>query len=219
MTSITSKYLTVSELEQSDPTKPIWALNGSAESDVGQPGEVHIGIPKINGSKIDDLYVPQTWLPTELTGQIPRAQLLASSEFRNAINKNLIVPISEQFAKEIMAQEGVDEENERLRDLRMVVKEATAARSIQQSGAEVINTMEIKEAMEESYQSAPKELDPSFLMFANTLDAKTDMETLNLIRARMKFTGKELEHLVDNLRDKPKTIAFIQERRKAVRKK
>lgn len=207
------KYISVSDLEQGDQTQPIWALNGSADSEVGQPGEVHVGIPKINGSKIDDLHLPQTWLPTNLTDQIPRNQLLASSEFRNAVNNRVITLISPEFAKEILSQEGVAEERDRLMDMKRAVREATAARSIQQSGADVISTSELTEAAVEASQADPNELAPGFLMFAATLESKGDIEALNLIRARQKFTGRELDHLLSQLHDKPKTQAFIKERR------
>jgi hypothetical protein len=210
-----SKYLTISDLEQGDQQHPIWALNGSSESEINQPGEVHVGIPKINGSKIDDLHLPQTWLPTCLTDQIPRPQLLASSEFRNAVNNRLVVLISTEFAKEIQDQDGVTEERERLMEMRRNVRESTASRSIAQSGAEIISTSEIQDAMRDPGQeeASANDLSPGFVMFTNNLESKSDIETLNLVRGRGKFTGKELDHLVASLHDKPKTTEFINEKR------
>ena len=211
---IMSKFLTISELEQGDQSHPIWALNGSSESEANQPGEVHVGIPKINGTKVDDLHLPQTWLPVCLTDQIPRAQLLASSEFRNAVNNRLVVLISKEFSQEILQQDGVDEERQRLLDMSQSVRNATQSRTISQSGAEVVSTTELANASRDTPDQAdPNELAPSFVMFANTLSDKTDIEALNLIRGRGKFTGKELDHLVSALVDKPKTIEFIREKR------
>ena len=88
--------ITIASLEEGDHTKAIWALNGSANSAARQAGEVHIGIPKRNGTKVDDLFLPMTWLPIRITDQIPRAQLLESSEFRNAVNNGLLTLISEE---------------------------------------------------------------------------------------------------------------------------
>ena len=204
------KYTSISELEQGDQTKPIWALNGSAKSEVGQPGEVHVGIPKVNGSgKIDDLYLPQTWIPVNLTDQIPRVQLLAASEFRNAVNNNLIILITPEFAKEILNTDGVKEERERLLANRRAVREATAARTIQQSGADVISTSEMNEAIADAPKSDPNELSPSFLMFSDTLETKADIEILNLIRGRGKMMRKEVNHMIKKVHDKPKTLAFL----------
>lgn len=206
-----SKFVTISELEQGDDRQPIWALNGSADSEVGQPGEVHVGIPKLNGTKIDPLHLPQTWLPINLTDQIPRAQLLASSEFRNAVNNKLITLISPEFADQIGAQDGVQEERERLVEMRRAVREATAARSISQSGAEVISTSEISERNREeaSEKDEGPQFSPGFVMFANNLENKSDIECLNLIRSRGKFSRPELKHLIKTLHDKSKTVEFI----------
>lgn len=214
-----SKYLKISDLEQGDQQQPIWALNGSSESEINQPGEVHVGIPKINGTKIDDLHLHQTWLPTCLTDQIPRAQLLASSEFRNAVNNRLVVLISPEFAAEIQDQDGVAEERDRLMEMKRNVREATSSRSISQSGAEIISTSELNDVGRDAEtEEAPEALSPGFVMFANNLESKSDIETLNLIRGRGKFTGKELDHLVKSMHDKPKTTSFINEKRGVKRK-
>lgn len=203
---MSSKYQTISELEQGDPKDPIWALNGSGESELAQPGDVHVGIPKINGSKIDNLHLAQTWLPICLTDQIPRAQLLAASEFRNAVNNKLLILVTPEFAKEVLNQDGADEEVERLQEMKRHVREATAHRSIADSGAEVISTQEISDPKE---TVASTELDPGFIMFTNNLETKSDIEALNLIRGRGKFSGRELKHLLKELHDKPKVKEFI----------
>ena len=203
------KYMTVSELEAEDQKLPIWALNGSADSEIGQAGEVHVGIPKINGSKIDPLYIPQTFLPQNLTDQIPRAQLLASSEFRNAVNNRLLSLITPEFAAAMMEEDGVEEERQRLNDMKRHVKEATAARSITQSGADVINTMEIADRTIQEEKPEPGAMTPSFTMFANALNMKSDMEVTNLIRSRGKMTRGEIDHLIKTLHDKPKTVAML----------
>ena len=202
-----SKFVKISDLEQGDQRDPIWALNGSSESEVGAAGEVHVGIPKVNGNKTDDLYLPQTWLPINLTDQIPRGQLLVSSEFRNAVTTGLVVLISAEFAAELEQGEGVTEERQRLNDLKRHVREATAHRSITDSGAEVVSTSEITDRP--TTETAAGELDSNFVMFANMLDTKTDIEALNLVKSRGKLLGKELRHLIRELKDKPKTVSFI----------
>ncbi len=204
------KFLTVVEVEFQDPREPIWALNGSFQSEIGQAGDVHVGIPKINGSKIDPLYLPQTFLPTCLTEQIPRPQLLAASEFRNAVASKMVLLITAEYAEALLQEEGVEEERERLAQLKRVVREATAARSIAQSGAEIVNTSEIIEHREaDSATRSPKELDAGFIMLANTLKEKADIEVINALRGRGKITRQEINHLLTLLVDKPKTQAFL----------
>lgn len=204
------KYTSISELEQGDSRQPIWALNGAADSDVGQPGEVHVGIPKVNGgSKVDDLHVPQSWLPSCLTDQIPRAQLLASSEFRNAVNSKLIVLITPEFAERVLSQDGADEERARLAQMKRAVKEATGARTIQESGADVLSTETSEATRNEVVAAAKKELSPSFVMFVNSQAERPDVEVMNAIRGRGKFTSRELNHMIKKLGSKPKTLAHL----------
>lgn len=200
------KHTSISELEQGDSRQPIWAINGSADSEVGQPGNVHVGIPKLHGTKIDELFLPQSWLPVCLTDQIPRAQLLSASEFRNAVNNKLLILITPEFAAQVKAQEGANEEEERLKEMKRVVREATQARTISGSGAEIISTVELDQPKE---VKASTDLAPAFTMFANSLSVKTDIEAMNLIRGRGKSSVRELKYLVANLKDKPKTLKFM----------
>ena len=198
--------MSISALEQGDQSHPIWALNGAASSEIGQPGEVHVGIPKVNGgTKIDDLYLPQTWLPCCLTDQIPRHQLLSSSEFRNAVNTKLIILITAAYAENIQKQEGAAEEQERLTQMRRAVREATGSRTIQQSGADVIDPSEQNKVE----ASNKKELSSSFVMFINSLEAKSDLEAMNAIRSRARFSRRELSHAINSLNNKPKTRSFL----------
>lgn len=209
---MSTKFVTIEELEQGDQKEAIWALNGSAKSDAQQVGDVHIGIPKLNGSKVDPLFLPQTWLPHRITDQIPRAQLLAASEFRQAVNSQLAILITDAYAKSLLASEGATEEKERLVQLKKTIREATAARSITQANTDIINTSEIDDTPKGGAERSANELDPAFEMFANNLVNKPDIEVMNLIRGRGKVTRREVKHLLHVLHDKPKTCAMLQAR-------
>lgn len=206
------KYLSVSEIEAQEGNLPIWALNGSSQSEVGQAGDVHVGIPKINGgSKIDALYLPTTFLPQCITDQIPRAQLLASSEFRNAVNTKLLILVTKEYAEKLLSGPGVKDEMERLSQLKRLVREATSARSISQSGAEIVNTSEMSDKEKTGNQGATSEdgFNAAFVMYANSLTQKADIEVMNSLRSRARFSRAEARHLVKLLADKPKTVAFL----------
>lgn len=206
-----SKYLTISDLEQQEGNHPIWSLNGSSQSEIGQAGDVHVGIPKINGSgKLDSLYLPQTFLPLNITEQIPRAQLMASSEFRTAVNSRLLILITPEYAEELLQSDGVEDEKERLLQLRRQVREATAARSITQSGADIVNTAEIDDgSREEASNTDDKGLSIGFEMFANNLQNQPDVQAMNAIRGRGRMSRREINHLMKLLHDKPKTIELL----------
>jgi len=199
--------VTIADLERGKDRDPIWALNGSTSSpDIAQPGDVHVQIPKGNGTKSDDLVLDQTWLPICLTEQIPRQQLLAASEFRVAVRKGLIQLITEEDAKAILSQDGADEEDERIKEAKRRVREASAAKGINEDNVQVISHEEIKE--KETEQVGP-ESNPQFLMFVDSLEGKNDIQTLNLIRSRGKFKRSEIQHLAKVLVDKPKTVSFL----------
>lgn len=195
----------IRDLESEDQNKPIWGLNGSADSEIGVPGDVHVGVPKLSGNKHDNLYIPQTWLPICLTDQIPRAQLLASSEFRNSVNNKLIVLVSEAQAKASLQQEGADEEQARLDQSRRAVRDAIQRRSV----GDVEEATEIAEAEPKS------ELSPAFTMFLNNLKEKGDIEALNVIRGRGKFKSAEVRAMIKGLPDKPKVSAFLRAAQKS----
>ena len=210
--SLDPDELSISDLEQGNEKDPIWVLNGSANSKAGMAGEVHVGIPKRNGSKVDDLFLPMTWLPIRITDQIPRAQLLESSEFRNAVNSGLLQLITQQKAETIMREDGAVDEKERLSERAKEIQSATAARSIKDSGAEVVSVQELADnnrtQMDEERRD-PNALDAGFVMFVNAIKDSTDVEALNRIRGRGNFTRPEISHMVKELKGKEKVVAFL----------
>lgn len=209
-----SKYLTVSELEQQEPNTPIWALNTSAESRVKHAGDIHIGIPKINGTKVDDLKIPQTWLPICLTDMIPRDQLMSSSEFRNAVNAKLIRIITADHAEQVEAQDGAFEERERMQEKERLVEETTAAKLVS-TGAEIIAVSDLTDVTRgevvaaDPSAHAPSPVDSSFKMFVAALQSLEDIEALNRIRGRGTFNRAEIKHMMTELKGKTKVTAFL----------
>jgi len=204
--------ITIASLEEGDHTKAIWALNGSANSAARQAGEVHIGIPKRNGTKVDDLFLPMTWLPIRITDQIPRAQLLESSEFRNAVNNGLLTLISDEKARAIMSEDGAADERERLSERAKQIRDATAARTIKDSGAEVVSVQELADAsrnQDQAEERDPNALDAGFVMFVNAVKDLPDVDALNRIRGRQNFTRPEIQHMVKELKGKEKVVAFL----------
>jgi hypothetical protein len=204
--------ISIASLEQGSDKDPIWVLNASANSAARQAGEVHIGIPKKNGTKVDDLYLPMTWLPIRITDQIPRAQLMESSEFRNAVNNGLMQLISSDKAMAILAEDGAQEERERLSERARQIRDATAARTIKDSGAEVVSVQELADANRTQMgdeERDPNALDPSFIMFVNAIKDTADTEALNRIRGRGTFTRPEIAHMVKELKGKEKVVAFL----------
>lgn len=211
--------ISITEVENQPSSFPIFALNSSAESTIGQPGQILLSIPKQNGTKSDPLRIPQTWLPVELTKQIPRAQLISSAEFRQAIENRLITLISPVDAKKLEQQEGANGERARVSATQSHLRVASAARSISDSGAEISrvdgNTDNNTEDLDAGINVAQKAaagventadgLTPSFQMWADRLTMQPDTEALNSMRVKGTFNRKELRYLLANLTSHPTT--------------
>lgn len=102
--------LTIDDLESSK-NGPIYVLNITSGSN---RSNVLFTVPKPNGAGLDTVEVPATFIPINLTEQVARRQLLISSEFRRAIARKMIELITDEEAEDRLAEDGVDEELERL---------------------------------------------------------------------------------------------------------
>jgi hypothetical protein len=194
------KRYTIAEIEVQETNKPIWALNGSAE--VREMADVVIPIPKLNGSSVDNLFLDATWLPTCLTEQISRAQLLASTEFRKAVRSGLLILIDETAAKDYFEQEGANEEQERIDERKRRVADAMRSRGIHSDDASLIQ-------QEGTQETNANELDPGFVIFFDALQPKSDLETLNAIRTRARFRRAEVQFMANHLAEKPRAMEFV----------
>lgn len=223
------KTITIRDLLGEGVNAPVgvWAMNSSGNSELGLVGEVLLQIPKLNGSKSDPLKIDQTWLAQDLTRQIPRAQLLESSEFRHAVEKGLVTLVSEDTAKRINNREGAEAERRRLVATRQQIRKLEAARTIANSKSEIrradgtLDEDEVNQGVKVVGDSANAEnvailaarglentaegFEPSFIMFADKVSKEDDINALNLIRSRGKLSTKELRYLRDKLVDQPKT--------------
>jgi hypothetical protein len=230
------KEIPLSELD-AQQYGPVWVLNSAMKSRVKLPGNVVVNIPDPNGKEGYALCVPMSWLPVNVAEAVPRQRLLASTQFRTAVTKGLLTVISEDDATRILRQDGADEERERLEAVDEAVAAAGAARDITKSNVEIFRTDrkagedDDDDGPVESYANfdpssgqggvnmgkaakAGVELDanglmPSFVMFVDKLKTESDMGALNAIRARSKFTRRELKYMARQLKGHLKTHASL----------
>jgi len=233
----TMKTLTISDLERQGPksTDPIWILNTAPDSLLETQGEVFLSIPKLNAQGNDPLRVPQTWIPIEVTRAIPRRQLLASTEFRSAINSQLITPISAETAQKMLRQSGATEEIQRLDQLARHIRRAGAARTISDSQTEIRRADGVKDDDDQDrpetkkvaissfddstsvaqraaagVENVAEGITPAFNIWLERLNEGTDVEASNAIKSRRKFSTAELRYLSANLLPSfTKTIAMV----------
>ncbi len=220
------RKLTLHEIELQDPRAPIWALNNANKSEVGLQGDIIIGIPKLNGSKVDHLRIEHTWLPVELTGQIPRSQLLESSEFRQAITDRLIIVIDEDTAKRLQSKEGASVERKKLATLRAHIKSGGAARTISDANVEISSGDKDHDQPEDvatidrgtkigSRVEKIGGLEPAFKLWADRLSSRSDLDILSELKMRGGLKRSEAKYLLGELKSKPQSTSAL---KKALKK-
>ncbi|QBX06601.1 hypothetical protein H1O16_gp188 [Burkholderia phage BcepSaruman] len=225
------KRLSLSDLD-AQPIGPVWCVNSAASSKYELTGNVVLDIPQANGSKSDPLVIRQTWLPMDAAARFGRKRVLESTQFRTAVINGLITLIDEATAARMMNQEGAVEEERRLLNADKHVKDQGAPKSINQSALEIrgedntiltddvevfgaddgYSTVNVAKAAQAGLELDENGLKASFSMWADRLRNETDIGALNAIRARAKFSRREVRYLAKILQDKPKTSAQLQAR-------
>lgn len=228
------KSIPLSELDPKSHKGALWIVNTAAQSKYKiSSGQLIISIPSLNGGKEEALIVPYTWLPMDAAAHFQAERLLSSTEFRKSVINGLVTVISTKDAERLSETEGADEERERLNELDEIVRQQSSARSIsdanveingQQQGkgedSETVSMFGLEDTPSIAKQLAGKKkptMDDSgftnqFMMFANKVKEDSDMGALNQIRARSKFTRKEIRYLADHLSNHPKTQKQLQAR-------
>lgn len=222
------QYLTLSQIEEAEKGA-IWVLNNAQKSIVNLPGELLINIPTAQG-KADILKIPQSWLPSEATARFPRKRVLESTEFRGAVLNELILLISEEEAARIMKEDGAAEERKRLRDLDTHIRQAGAPRKISDANVEITNPNSltkgnttpvdvvgqreetVTEQIKAGVTTDKNGMKPNFMAFFERMKTQGDIEALNSMRNKGRFSRRELRYLRDNLPNHPKTVKNIKSR-------
>lgn len=124
------KYTTLEELEQQDKG-PVWVLNNTRDA---LEGQVVVSIAKRNGNGYDRIRVPRSFVPFDLTQQIPRLQLLESADFRHAINTRLLKLVTSEYAAVLRNTDEAKEEMTRLKNDEQKAKMALKKAGIMADG-------------------------------------------------------------------------------------
>lgn len=101
-----SKLVTIKDIEQQE-FGGVFCMNNTPAV---QRSQIVFTVSKMSGEGLDNVFIPATGFPVELTQQVTKKQLLNSSEFRRAVSQKLIVLISEEHYNEMMREDGAAEE-------------------------------------------------------------------------------------------------------------
>lgn len=219
--------ISLSELDE-NTRGPLWVVNTADKSKWKLRGDVSISVPSLHGNKDDGVVIKHSWLPVDVAQYIPRDRLLQATQFRRAVIEGLITVISRDDAERLLSQDGAFEERLRIDQRELDVRETAKPRKISDSNVEMTVTgmkdddeePTVEMFGEESVAAQAKRgveadddgLMPSFKMFADRLVDESDASVINALRARGRFTRRELRYLAKTLNNHPKALKQINAR-------
>lgn len=199
---------------------PIWVRNTSSEV-VSPGGDIFISVSIAGTARV--VTVPSTWIPVNLTNQVPRKALTESPYFMEALTKGLIQAISETDSAKILAREGAKEEVERLAERARSIKEAITVKALNKNVTVVNSNLDEEDEATPATINKPKkgvsviklddsdeeteddEVSASFRGWTLKLNAMTPKECGAAIKLRGAISHEEALYLTVKL--KHKTIA------------
>lgn len=210
------KFLTFRDLQEQNPSDPIWVINTSDRAAPKQAGDVVIAIHRSDGPPTV-ITIPLTWLPIDLTEKANRNVLLASPELRSSVNKELIGIITDEYAKELLAESGAKEELKRIQELernsylnaqRTISEDAVATNLEQaQSGSKFVSAAEAAARGLDEYKPG---ISQNFRLWSDRLATMQDAQAVNAIRMRRNFTLKELKFMLPSVEGKQKAYSIVE---------
>ena len=203
------KNITIRELEKMTESS-IFVVNSSPRT---HRGDILFQVSRPNGDGADIVRIHKTWIPQDLADQIPRAQLMASANFRQTVSKGLIELIHPDYAEGILKTQDAKEEAARIRNMisaaNAILNSASVTdnddRTPTQRRREINQQNEADEmADEQARQEAAGVQDSkivAFDSFLNTLEGKTETEVINALRNEGGFNRNEMKKILARFGD------------------
>lgn len=115
MTSVQIKVLRQFRdiFEQAKDTGSLWVVNASDDKGRRPRGEIFMQLKDENGTD-QAIYVPATWLPVDLLQNGTLESFEKSTNFRQYINKELLVAIDKETVKSLQSLPAAKDERERV---------------------------------------------------------------------------------------------------------
>lgn len=203
------KFLTLQEVVDVEKG-PLWVLNTSASLDTGNSfsgGDVFVTVMLGNQARVAQ--VPFTWLPTLLTDQFPRKEIINSPNFMEAVTKGLVKLITPEYAEILSSKDGAADERQRLQEQQNAVRLATQAGGIGKNTTVVFSDSDDTPKPKNSSQislsddsddaeDSPAEVTPRFKAFINSLNSETEKSAKARMRNVTEVTEEEAQYLIAN---------------------
>lgn len=228
MSTAQKKWTSLAELEQKT-TGPVWVMNTTEQQ--GEAAQILISVPKINGTGVDVVRIPRTFIAVDLTQQVPRLQLLNSAEFRKSVQKQLIKLCSEAYAKAILSTADGKAEQRRIENALLRAQVAAdnanvAGNTDEDDEDEYFNPEEMEaegkagrakiSKTEEAKVQRDVQNDVNMRLQNMAANAIGENHTEQQIRSELRNYGKpmnsaEFKFLASKFKDKPKVMSLLKE--------
>ncbi len=210
VTSKVKKFMSIEQLEEVEKG-PVFVINATS-GELG--GNLLFSVPKLNGNGHDLIRVPKTFIPIDLSMQVSRQQLIASSEFRSTVNKGLIKIASREYANMLLQSEDGRAEQLRIQNemkaARMVVENAV----VQEDSED--DYIEVKAAEKEAKKASDADTNTVSIKLKTLVNnakheewAQTKVTTS--LRNYGELSRKDVSYLSKQFKDSPRIRKYLQE--------
>jgi hypothetical protein len=212
-TSRVAKYTTIEALEAKN-TGPVYVLNATSGE---LKGNLLITIQKLTGNGSDLVRVPQTFVPIDLAMQVSKRQLLASSEFRQTINKGMLKLPSPEYAKMLLESETGKEEWRRIQNEMNAAKQLVENAVVQEPSDDDYIDIPKEEVRKPSKAKAAvakassKEADMKVKALAGNAknDGWTQIRIVGALQSYGDLSRADVSYLAKQFKDSAKVIRFL----------
>lgn len=190
------KTTTLAALEKAGDKGRVFVLNRSTND---EPGRIVLSIPKLNGNGQDLVRIPHTFVAIDLTEQIPKNQLMQSSDFRKTVNSGLLDLVTEEYAELLLGTPEGKAEVRRLQNEAQMHRTANANAGV--VNREVVEVSKIGKAekaeAEKTVRTEPQTRIQSFVLEAKNdrLNAAQIIAGLKRINTRSPFLSADFKFL------------------------
>jgi len=214
VSSSVKKVLSMRELENL-PGHAVFVVNTSPRN---LRGDIIFSAPKLSGNSADVVRIVKTWIPQDLSEQVPRAQLMASSEFRKTVRNGLCQLIHPVYAERVLETEDAIAEQTKINNLRNAAR--AMARAEETTGDDEGDTRRTPTKDRRTRNQAHAAANPKtemtdsqgedpFNVFLTSLENKKETDILNALRNEGQFTKKELKKARKAFIDHTRVVRWI----------
>lgn len=190
--SLQVKTLSITELRKQDENTPLWVLNGTMKNPKDR-SNVIIMLPLKNGEAQAPLSIFATWIPICVTDKIERKDVLSSRQFLTALDRRIILAISEEAAHTILSQQGAAEEAERVRMLDINSATGDALGSMEEDSSVKIEVPGLEDTQEDTIGNTVHQ-------FIALLESNSGVEALNSLRNLGELNAEEYQLILKESR-------------------